>query len=140
MTTLVTGGTGKTGSLVARLLHDAGLPLLVASRKGVAPEPFKAVKLDYGDPETFGNPFNVDLNVDRIYLVTPDVGDQLAAVRPFIDFALTKGVKRIVYCGSTPKKGEPLYSPVWEYILTLGIDYTVLRPTWFIGKSSSFTL
>jgi len=133
MTTLVTGGTGKTGSLVARLLHDAGYPLVAASRKGIAPEPLKAAKLDYDDPTTFENPFIADPNIDRVYLVTPDVEDQLGAVRPFIDFALKKGVKRIVYVGSSAPLEAKLYSPVWEYILTLGIDYTILRPTWFIG-------
>ena len=137
MTTLVTGGTGKTGSHVARLLHDAGYPLVVASRKGVAAEPFKVAKFDYSDPTTFENPFIVDPNIDRLYLVTPDVEDQLGAVRTFIDFALTKGVKRIVYVGSSAPLECKLYSPVWKYITTLGVEYTILRPTWFIGMDYS---
>ena len=97
MTTLVTGGTGKTGGHVSGLLHDAGHPLVVASRKGVAPEPLKAAKFDYNDPTTFENPFIADSNIDRLLLIVPDVDDQLGTARPFIDFALTKGVKWIVF-------------------------------------------
>ena len=135
MATLITGGTGRTGGHLAHLLQNAGYPLVVASRKGATPEPFKAAQFDNNDQSTFENPFIVDPNIDRLYLVTPNVEDQLGVVRPFIDFALSKGVKRIVYVGSSAPLECKLYSPVWKYIASLGIEYTILRPTWFIGMA-----
>ena len=137
MTTFVIGGTGQTGSRVARLLHEGGFPLLIGSRKGTAPEPFKTVRFDWSEPSTFGNPFDVDPTIDRIYLVAPTFSDPLPTVKPFFDLAVSKGVKRIVVCGgSAVWKGPSLFGPMLEYICELGIEYTILRPTWFIGEFS----
>jgi len=133
MTTLITGGTGKTGGKLAQLLHAANQSVLITSRSGVAPEPFKAVKFDWYDDKTFGNPFKADLNIDKIYLVVPSVVDPLVLVKPFIDLALSKGVKRIVFCSATSfEKGGPGFGKVHEYLIDVGVDYVVLRPTWFI--------
>jgi len=134
MTTFVIGGTGQTGSRVARLLHDGGFPLLIGSRKGSAPEPFKAVRFDWSEPSTFGNPFDADPTIDRVYVVAPTFSNPLPTVKPFFDLAVSKGVKRIVVCGgSAVWKGPSLFGPMLEYISELGIEYTILRPTWFIG-------
>ncbi|CAA7268487.1 unnamed protein product [Cyclocybe aegerita] len=115
MTILVTGGTGKTGLA------------------GVAPEPFKAVKFDWHEPSTFENPFHADTKIDRVYLVAPNEVDCLALMKPFIDLAITKGVKRFVLITVTQaEKGGPFYGKVHEYLANLGVDYVVLRPTWFM--------
>ncbi|KDR71663.1 hypothetical protein GALMADRAFT_254040 [Galerina marginata CBS 339.88] len=133
MTTLITGGTGKTGGKLAQLLHDAKHDVLIATRSGVAPAPFKAVKFDWFDERTFENPFELDANIDKLYLVLPSVIDVLPVVKPFIDLALSKGVKRVVFLSaSAVEKGGPAQGKVWEYLVDVGVDYAVLRPTWFI--------
>ncbi|CAA7262583.1 unnamed protein product [Cyclocybe aegerita] len=133
MTTLLVGGTGKTGSLLAKLIHTAGHTFLIASRLGVAPEPFKAIKFDWTDSATFENPFKADPNIDRVYLITPSVTEVLTIVKPFVDLAISKGVKRFVLLsGSQTEPGSPFIGKLHEYIVQLGVDYTVLRPTWFI--------
>ncbi|KDR83087.1 hypothetical protein GALMADRAFT_152068 [Galerina marginata CBS 339.88] len=135
MTILITGGTGRTGGKLAQLLHAANQPVLIASRSGVAPAPFKAVKFDWTDEKTFGNPFEADSNIDKIYLVVPPIIDVFPVVKPFIDLALSKGVKRIVLCGSSSvEKGGPGPGKVFEYLVDSGADYVVLRPTWFIDN------
>ena len=134
MTILVTGGTGKTGLILSRLLEEANQSFLIASRSGTAPSPYKAVKFDWFDNKTFGNPFKADFNIDRIYLVLPSVIDQLTIVKPFIDLAISKGVKRLVLLsGSQTEIGSPTMGKVHEYLLDIKVDYAVLRPTWFMG-------
>ncbi|TFK62485.1 NAD(P)-binding protein [Pluteus cervinus] len=133
MTILITGGTGKTGTVLAKKLHDAGHSVLLASRSGSAPEHLKGVKFDWFDPSTFENPFNADGGIDKVYLLGPRTTDVLAALKPFIDLAVSKGVKRFVLLSATSlPKGGHATGKVHEYLDGLkGIDYGVLRPTWF---------
>ncbi|KAF9559101.1 NAD(P)-binding protein [Agrocybe pediades] len=133
MTTLITGGTGKTGSILARLLHAANRPFLVASRSGQAPEPFKGVPFNWNDPTTLENPFKADPNIDRVYLIMPRGMDLLSLVAPFIDLAMSKGVKRFVLLTSTQSfAGGPAHGKVHQYLLDKGVDYAVLKPSWFM--------
>ncbi|KAK0487380.1 hypothetical protein IW261DRAFT_1548415 [Armillaria novae-zelandiae] len=129
MTILITGGTGKTGSRLARRLLDVNYLVFLTSRKGVVPEPFKGVKFDWCDPSTFENPFTVDPDMDRIYIVAPDggcAGEVIEPMKPFIDLVVTKG--RIA--------GGPSIGMVHEYLLSLQVDYAILRPSWFYGNCS----
>ena len=71
MTILITGGTGKTGIKLAHLLDKTGHPIILTSRKGQVPHPFKGVKFDWLVPSTFTNPFDVDPTIDRVYVVGP---------------------------------------------------------------------
>jgi uncharacterized protein YbjT (DUF2867 family) len=78
-TTLVLGGTGRTGSLVARKLAERGLSARTASRHG-ADLPF-----DWDNPATHGPAL---AGVDRIYLVTPVMRVTYARlVSDFLDLA-----------------------------------------------------
>jgi len=136
MTTLITGGTGKTGSNLARLLHAEKKPFLIASRTGKAPEPFKAVSFDWMDATTFENPFKADPDIDRIYLIIPLVLEPLPIMKPFIDLATSKGVKRFIFLStSSTNAGDELHGQVHQYLLDIGVDYGVLKPTGFMGKS-----
>jgi len=138
MTTLVTGGTGKTGLVLSRLLKEANQSFLIASRSGTAPSPYEAVKFDWFDNKTFENPFKADSKIDRIYLVLPYAIDQLTIVKPFIDLAVIKGVKRFVLLSATQAEiGSPAMGKVHEYLLDIKVDYAVLRPTWFIENFST---
>ena len=93
MTILLTGGTGKTATRIARLLKDANQRVLLTSRKGVVPEPFRGVKFDWHDPSTFENVFTADPNIERIYLVAPGATSEVfPLMKPFIDLAVQKGV------------------------------------------------
>jgi festuclavine dehydrogenase len=140
MTILLTGGTGKTGSRLARLLKDAGQSFLIATRSPEnLPEAYRGqgVKFDWYDPATHENPFKADANIDRVYLVGVDAMDMLTPMRPWIDLAVSKGVKRIVVLSATVLlPGGLAAGAIHKYVAELGIDYCVLRPTWFIGEHS----
>ncbi len=134
MTILLTGGTGKTAMRIARLLKEVNQSVLLTSRKGVVPEPFKGVKFDWYDPSTFENALTAEPNIDRIYLVAPTATSEVfPPMKPFIDLAVQKSVKRFVLlAGTTMTDGCPLMGlKVHEYLLSLDVDYAVIRPSWF---------
>jgi len=136
MTILITGGTGKTGGILARKLHEANYPFVVATRTGKAPEPFKVVTFDWFDASTFENPFKADQNIDKVYLIMPPTFDILPSVAPFIDLAIEKQVKRFVLLTSAQSEaGGMAHGKVHQYLLDKGVDYAVLKPSWFIRKS-----
>lgn len=138
MTILITGGTGKTGLRLARLLHETGRPIVLASRSGKAPAPFPGVAFNWFDPNTYENPFNSvtpDNAIDSVYLVGPSVQiDYLGNMRSFIDLAKAKGVKRFVLMSaSCYVSGSLAMGKVHEYLKGFGVEYCVLRPSWFQG-------
>ena len=142
MAILLTGGAGKTSIRTARLLQDAKIPFLLASRRGqaAAPSGISATTFDWLDPATYLNPFAHQFpggqeRISAIYLVAPSVPDPVPSMNAFVDYAVTEhGVKRFVLLGgSTTEPGGPFVGKVWQHLLDLGVDYCVLRPTWFMG-------
>ncbi len=142
MSILLTGGTGTTAMRLARLLQAANKRVILASRKGAVPEPFSGVKFDWHDPATFPNPFAVDPTIESVYLVSPPGDpDVLGPMKPFIDLAVQKGVKRFVLLSvSTIEAGGPAMGKVHEYLISLGVEYFVIRPSWFFGMFQSLML
>jgi len=143
MTILITRGAGKTGGPLAQKLHAANHQVLMASRSGNAPEGLKGVRFDWMDPSTHENPFKVDSNIDKVYLVAPDVRgiDVLTPMKPFIDLAIEKGVRRFVFLGATimGAKGDPLWGKVHEYLDELkGVEYAALRPSAFFENMQNW--
>jgi len=136
MTILLTGGNGRTGSSVARRLHDAQIPFLVLSRSGSAPAPYKACRFDWHDQSTYEIPFSQGSDVKAIYIVLgiAVIDDKAQPVRDFIDFALAKGVRRFVALSmSNAELGERVTGAVHQYLTELPVEYVVLRPTWYMG-------
>jgi len=145
MTTFIVGGaTSHTGSVLADVLERRGAPFVVGARNpATAPKNHKAVRFDWTDPTTFDAPFQASPDIDRIYFMPPSIFRPLPVTKPFIDYAASKGVKRFVFLGATIFENDgsgTLTGSVWEYIANLGVEYTVLRPTWFIGKPFSYIL
>ncbi|KAL9122827.1 MAG: hypothetical protein Q9187_000617 [Circinaria calcarea] len=137
MTILLTGGTGKTSMRIARLLKDADTPVLLASRSNSAPPPYKSCRFDWLDNTTHPNPF-VEAEITAVYLVAPSgVLDILPVMKAFIDFAKSKGVQRFVLLSASDiPAGGHFTGKVHEYLISLGVEYAVLRPTWFMENFS----
>ncbi|TFK21387.1 NmrA family protein, partial [Coprinopsis marcescibilis] len=139
MTTLITGGGSTVGSHLAQLLKTEGRNVLFASRSGRVPEGFDSVKLEWDEPATFHNPWTQrSLDIDSVYIVGPPADfNPLKQVGPFIDLAVTKGVKRFVYLSATEadkNNDSGGLGQVPGYLEERGLDYVVLRPTWFIDN------
>ncbi|KAF8904863.1 hypothetical protein CPB85DRAFT_956236 [Mucidula mucida] len=97
---------------------------------------------DWFDSATFEAPFTTSLGpVASVYLVAPPgVFDILSVMKPFIDLAKSKGVKRFVLLsGGMAEPGGSLLSAqvtgkVHEYLLTLDVNYCVIRLSWVLGE------
>ncbi|KAJ7131293.1 ergot alkaloid A [Mycena epipterygia] len=96
MTILLTGGTGKSATPLANLLLQANQSVVLATRSGKVPAPFRGARFDWLDDSTYNIPFEVDPTIDRIYLIAPRIFDMFPPMKAFIDFAIEKGVKRFV--------------------------------------------
>ncbi|KAJ7215192.1 hypothetical protein C8J57DRAFT_1096375 [Mycena rebaudengoi] len=146
MAILITGGTGKTGLRLARLLQNASIPFLIASRKGAASTPagMPAVTFDWTQPATYAAPFAHTFpnneKIKAVYLISPSTKDPSVLVNAFVDVArTTHGVKRFVFLtGSSCEKGGPHVGAVWQHLDDIGVEYTVLRATWFMENFSQW--
>ncbi|WP_043632303.1 oxidoreductase [Nonomuraea candida] len=125
---LVTGGTGKTGSVLAELLRGGGVPVRVAGRKPPAGDP-GAVRFDWDDPATHPAALR---GMDRVYLVPPPLTvDPMPQVGPFLDEAERLGVRRVVLLGSA------VVLPDAPGALELAARVRA-RPGWVVLRPSGF--
>ncbi|OQE43094.1 hypothetical protein PENCOP_c003G03057 [Penicillium coprophilum] len=128
MPVLLTGGTGKTSVRLARFLQNENIPFLLASRRGpsAAPSGMPAIKFDWLDQSTWKEPFQYrfsgGMTISAIYLMEPLVDEPWKPMNEFIDYAR--------------KEHGPGMGMVWQHFLDTGVDYCVLRPSWFMENLS----
>ncbi len=138
MTILLTGGGGRTSNAIAQKLHEAKTSFLILSRTGSAASPFRACKFDWNDEATYALPFSRATDISAVYIVVPmTMTDEKAEpVIAFIQYAKTKGVKRFVaLSASNAPPGQRVMGVVHDRLASLDVNYTVLRPTWYMGRS-----
>ncbi|TEB20036.1 ergot alkaloid A [Coprinellus micaceus] len=137
MATLITGGGSQIGLRLFELLGEAGKPVIFASRSGSRlPAGVPSVKFDWEDPTTFEAPFALGQQIDYVYILAPNTSDPLTPVKPFIDLAVAKGVKRFVLLSGAGAEADvgpkaQHVGKVQTYLHDKGLDYVALRPTWF---------
>ncbi|KAJ5958563.1 uncharacterized protein N7479_005713 [Penicillium vulpinum] len=144
MRVLLTGGTGKTSVRLARFLQNENITFLLASRRGpsAAPSGMPAVKFDWLDKSTWKEPFQYRFaeggSISAIYLMEPLVAEPWKPMNEFIDYARKEyGVGRFVLvAGSSAEPSRPGMGMVWQHFLETGVDYCVLRPSWFMENLS----
>jgi uncharacterized protein YbjT (DUF2867 family) len=120
-TTLVLGGTGKTGRRVAERLRKRGLPTRVGSRSGEVP-------FDWEDHTTWAPALG---DVGSVYVsYYPDlaVPVAVAAVRAFADTVAEAGVRRLVLLSG---RGEEEAQRAERAVQEVGAEWTVVRCAWF---------
>ncbi|KAI0436162.1 putative ergot alkaloid A [Xylaria telfairii] len=143
MTILLLGGRGKTASRIAALVHAANLQFLVASRSVSTTSPYRQVHFDWTQDDTFKNPFVKASNdgmkpISSVYLVPPPIFELSPPMIRFVDFARQQGVRKFVLLSaSIIEKGGEAMGLVHEHLDRLDVEYTVLRPTWFMENFSS---
>jgi uncharacterized protein YbjT (DUF2867 family) len=130
-TALVLGGTGRTGSLVAKNLAERGVGARTAARNGAD------VRFDWDEPTTYRGALD---GVDRIYLVTPVMrvtyADQVAA---FLDLAEAAGVRHVTYLstyGVDQAPPEVDIKAVEDDLARRAITHSILRPAWVMQNFS----
>lgn len=128
---LVIGGTGKTGRKVVTLLEKQDINVRVGSRSANLP-------FDWEDYNTWA-PAMKDIN--KVYITfQPDlaVPGALEAIERLTKTAISCGVKKLVLLSG---KGEREAELCEQVIIHSGLDYTIVRASWFNQNfSESFFL
>jgi uncharacterized protein YbjT (DUF2867 family) len=125
-TTLVLGGTGKTGRRVAERLRALGVPVRIGSRSGEPP-------FDWEKPKTWGPALR---GVKSVYIsYYPDLAVPGAAdvVGSFANLAVKEGVPRLVLLAG---RGEAAAELAEQAVRDSGADVTIVRATWFMQNFS----
>ena len=125
-TTLVLGGTGKTGRRVVERLAARGRTARVGSRRGSPP-------FDWEDQATWAPALR---NAGAAYITYyPDLAIPGAAdaIGSFVDRALEHGVQRLVLLSG---RGEQEAQRAEEVLRSSGTDWTILRASWFAQNFS----
>ncbi len=133
--TLVTGSTGKVGSVVVDTLADAGRPVTAATRSPQnvsARDGVKVVRFDYADAATYQAAV---AGADRVFLMEPQppVGPADTTMIPFVQAAIAHGCKIVLLSSaSVGFQQEPL-SRVEEAVWSAK-EYVILRANWFMDN------
>lgn len=135
-TILVVGATGNLGTRLVRQLAATGVKprALVRSReKGDTIAALATPVLgDLSVPETLRRAFR---GAERVFVVAPPTPDMETLERNAIEAAIAAGAKRIVYLSNfAATEGDEdrfvhIHGMHQRWIATLGVDWTVLRPT-----------
>lgn len=134
MSILVTGGRGKTASRLSSLLHEAQVPFMVASRSKDVSSPYQQVHFDWSDEASYQKVFE-NTPIKAVYLLPTALGDMVDRAKIFIDVGKAHGVKRFVTMSSSGQEpGSPMHGQIHEYVMKTGLEWTVLRPSWFMGQ------
>ena len=126
---LVTGGTGKTGRRLVAELDRRGVPCTIGCRHPGSDE--RAVHFDWARPATWAAALE---GIEAAYLVAPtDVGDPAPLMTAFVGAATRSGVRRFVLLSaSIVDAGGPVMGVVHRHLSESSLEWTVLRPTWFM--------
>ena len=118
---LIIGGTGKTGRRVAENLKQSEHNLRVVGRK-------TNPVFDWENPETYDAALK---DMDRAYIVYyPDLAVPGArdAIRKLTEKALKAGLDKVVLLSG---KGETEAEACEEIVANSGLNYTLVRASWF---------
>ncbi|TJZ77777.1 NmrA family transcriptional regulator [Rhodococcus oryzae] len=125
-TTLVLGGTGKTGRRVAQRLTGLDLPVRLGTRSGGVP-------FDWEDTATW-EPALEGMTAAYISYY-PDLAapGAVEAIASFSELAVDRGVRRLVLLSG---RGEVEAQACEKALTDSGADTTILRASWFAQNFS----
>lgn len=118
---LVIGGTGKTGRRVVENLTNLGHNVRIGTRSNNP-------KFDWDDPSTFAPALK---GMDRAYIVYyPDLAVPGAkeAITALTEAALKEGLEKVVLLSG---KGETEAEECEQIVANSGLNYTLVRASWF---------
>jgi uncharacterized protein YbjT (DUF2867 family) len=125
-TTLVLGGTGKTGRRVTERLTTLGVPVRIGSRSGEPP-------FDWEKPETWAPALRGVKSVYVSYYPDLAVPGAVEVVGSFARLAVNEGVPRLVLLAG---RGEAEAELAEQAVRDSGADLTIVRATWFMQNFS----
>jgi uncharacterized protein YbjT (DUF2867 family) len=126
MSTVVLGGTGKTGRRVVERLEARGLPVRAGSRSGTPP-------FDWEDPATWAPALRGASAVYVSYFPDLAVPGAAEAVTAVAELAVAAGAGRIVLLSG---RGEEEAQRAERAVFEVFPDATVVRCSWFAQNFS----
>src|SRR5688500_16650943 len=129
-TTLVLGGTGKTGRRVAQRLADRGQPIRIGSRSGTP-------RFDWDDATTWEPALRDVTAVFVVYYPDLAVPGAAETIRAFAAAAVASGVQRLVLLSG---RGEEQAEVSERAVQESGAEWTILRASWFSQNFSEHFL
>lgn len=118
---LITGGTGKTGRRIVERLDKLGLKVRIGSRSAELP-------FDWNDPTNWDEVLE---GIDKVYVTyQPDLAVPGAkeAISELVKVSKKAGVSKMVLLSG---KGEREAELCEDIVINSGIDYTIIRASWF---------
>ncbi|WP_195258076.1 NmrA family NAD(P)-binding protein [Bacillus paralicheniformis] len=128
---LITGGTGTTGSRIAKRLVRSGAGVRIASRRMPAMAGTEHVYFDWNDQKTYRDALK---NTNSLYLVAPvGVFEPSPLVVPFLEMAAASGVRRIVLLSAAIiDEDGPVFGKLHHAVRRYVPEWTVLKPSYFM--------
>jgi uncharacterized protein YbjT (DUF2867 family) len=132
---LVTGANGNLGGAVVRALHGGNMTMIAAGTRPEnmqMPPGMEVRKIDYIQPDTVAAALK---GVDGLFLVAPPLDPEAAAkLNPVVDRAKAAGVRHIVLNSAlgVDQSDEAPLRVVEKHLMASGLDYTILRPNFFM--------
>lgn len=123
---LVIGATGKTGRRILQRLNDRNIPALGVSFSSTP-------SFDWSNKATWEAVLN---NIGAVYIsYYPDLAipGAVDAVAQFSNLAVKKGVQKLVLLSG---RGEAEAQHCEEVIMDAGVDWTIVRASWFCQNFS----
>ncbi|MFD4183543.1 NmrA family transcriptional regulator [Rhodococcus sp. NPDC058514] len=125
-TTLVLGGTGKSGRRVAQRLTGLDLPVRLGTRSGGVP-------FDWEDTATWEPALEGMTAAYISYFPDLAVPGSVEAIASFSALAVDRGVRRLVLLSG---RGEVEAQACEKALIDSGADTTILRASWFAQNFS----
>lgn len=119
--TLITTGTGKTGRRVVERLKALGVPTRIGSRSADLP-------FDWNDRSTWASILDGVTSIYIVYYPDLAVPGASEAIQAFVDLAVESGAQKLVLLSG---RGEEEARRCEEIVQNAGVNWTVLRATWF---------
>ena len=128
---LVIGGKGTTGQRVVERLAKTGAEVAIGTR---TPMGARDRSFDWGDPASVA----AFEGCSAVYVIAPtDRTDHLDVMRPLLEGAMERGVRRFVLLSSSLlERGGPMMGGVHDWLADTAPDWAVLRPSWFMQNFS----
>jgi uncharacterized protein YbjT (DUF2867 family) len=123
---LVIGATGKTGRRILQRLNDRNIPALGVSFSSTP-------SFDWNNKTTWESVLN---NIGAVYIsYYPDLAipGAVDAVAQFSNLAVKKGVQKLVLLSG---RGEAEAQHCEEVVMDAGVDWTIVRASWFCQNFS----
>jgi len=125
-TTLVLGGTGKTGRRVAERLASRGVETRIASRSA-------SPIFDWDDQSTWDAALEGTTAAYISYAPDLAIPGASESIQAFVDKAVVRGVRRLVLLSG---RGEEEAQACERIVQAAGVEWTIVRASWFMQNFS----